>query len=167
MECVMTERTYIYHSILGEIYFSLKAGELVSLGFKRPSGYLPMAQEVCESSEMVRIWLDDYFAGKRTEIPQVSFGRNGTDFQKRVWQEILKIPYGHTTSYGDIANRLCSSPRAVGSAVGRNPVCIIVPCHRVIAASGKLGGYSEGLERKRWLLNHEKVNGQSPDTTKA
>jgi methylated-DNA-[protein]-cysteine S-methyltransferase len=82
---------------------------------------------------------------------------DGTAFQRRVWQELLAIPYGRTISYKQLADRVGSVAgfRAVGAANGRNPISIIVPCHRVIAHDGKLGGYGGGLPRKRWLLDHE------------
>ena len=81
----------------------------------------------------------------------------GTPFQQRVWQELCKIPYGCAISYAELARRIGKpgASRAVGSANGRNPVSLIVPCHRVIGADGGLGGYGGGLDRKRWLLEHE------------
>ncbi len=84
----------------------------------------------------------------------------GTPFQEEVWQELCRIPYGETRTYGDIAvalGRPLSASRAVGAANGRNPIAIIVPCHRVIGASGALTGYAGGLARKRWLLEHERA----------
>lgn len=100
--------------------------------------------------------LDEYFTGERTrfELPLVL---KGTNFQKKVWQGLLDIPYGKTISYGELADRL-NSPggmRAVGAANGLNPVPVIVPCHRVIAADGSLGGYTGGLGIKRKLLDLE------------
>ncbi len=81
----------------------------------------------------------------------------GTPFQRRVWQELCTIPYGRAISYAELARRIGQpgSSRAVGGANGRNPISIIVPCHRVIAADGGLGGYGGGLDRKVWLLEHE------------
>jgi methylated-DNA-[protein]-cysteine S-methyltransferase len=85
----------------------------------------------------------------------------GTPFQQRVWQELCEIPYGETISYGELARRVGKpgSARAVGLANGRNPVAIIVPCHRVIGSNGKLTGYGGGLDRKAWLLDHEAGHG--------
>ncbi len=82
---------------------------------------------------------------------------NGTEFQRRVWGELREIPLGETISYGELARRLGTpgASRAVGLANGRNPVSIVVPCHRVIGADGRLTGYGGGLERKAWLLRHE------------
>ena len=80
----------------------------------------------------------------------------GTDFQRRVWQVLLDIPYGQTVSYGELAHHIgCRSAQAVGQAVGRNPISIIVPCHRVIGSNGSLVGYEWGLERKQYLLQLE------------
>ena len=97
--------------------------------------------------------LTEYFAGQRTEF-SLPLAAQGTDFQKRVWAELTKIPYGHTISYGELARRLGNpnASRAVGLANGKNPISIVVPCHRVIGASGKLTGYGGGLARKEALL---------------
>jgi methylated-DNA-[protein]-cysteine S-methyltransferase len=102
--------------------------------------------------------LDEYFAGRRTTF-DVAMVLDGTDFQRRVWAELSAIPYGETISYGELARRVGSprASRAVGSANGRNPVAVIVPCHRVIAGDGSLGGYGGGLERKVHLLELEHV----------
>lgn len=100
-------------------------------------------------------WLDDYFAGKRPcNVPRLN--PQGTAFQKRVWTALLTIPYGETVSYGEIARMVdCRSAQAVGQAVGANPIALIIPCHRVIAAHGKIGGYEYGIELKRHLLELE------------
>ena len=100
--------------------------------------------------------LDAYFAGTLTDF-DVPVRLEGTEFQRRVWQELREIPYGATWSYGQLAARIGrpGASRAVGLANGRNPVAIIVPCHRVIGADGGLTGYGGGVERKRWLLAHE------------
>lgn len=101
--------------------------------------------------------LDAYFAGDRTtfDLPLAS---NGTDFRRRVWQALENVPYGSTISYRELALRAGASPtavRAVGSAVGANPLLIVRPCHRVIGADGTLTGYAGGMARKRWLLTLE------------
>jgi methylated-DNA-[protein]-cysteine S-methyltransferase len=100
--------------------------------------------------------LDAYFAGELT-IFDVEVDLRGTEFQQRVWAELCEIPYGETISYGELAARIgnANASRAVGLANGRNPISIIVPCHRVIGADGSLTGYGGGLERKTWLLEHE------------
>jgi methylated-DNA-[protein]-cysteine S-methyltransferase len=102
--------------------------------------------------------LEEYFAGQRKRF-DLTFNLSGTHFQKQVWRELFKIPFGKTVSYKDIAQRIKNpkAVRAVGSANGKNPVCIIIPCHRVIAADGSIGGYSGGLHKKRQLLKLEGI----------
>ena len=101
-------------------------------------------------------WLDAYFAGKPMPV-DLPLSPAGTDFQRRVWDILLTIPYGETTTYGAIAKQLGApmSAQAVGQAVGKNPLAIIIPCHRVVGANGQLTGYAWGIERKQWLLRHE------------
>jgi methylated-DNA-[protein]-cysteine S-methyltransferase len=100
--------------------------------------------------------LEAYFAGERTDF-DLELGLAGSEFQRRVWQALLTIPYGETRSYGQVAEQIgaTGSARAVGLANGRNPIAIVVPCHRVIGASGNLTGYGGGLNRKRLLLELE------------
>ena len=98
-----------------------------------------------------------YFAGEIPDLSDLPLSPKGTVFQRKVWQELLKIPYGATDTYGALAGRLGSSARAVGSAVGRNPISIIIPCHRVLASDGSLTGYAGGLENKEKLLRLEGV----------
>lgn len=99
-----------------------------------------------------------YFNGELTAIDTIPVATGGTPFQRRVWQELRNIPCGATTSYGDLARRIGhpTAVRAVGAANGDNPVAVIVPCHRVIGSNGSLTGYGGGIERKRWLLDHER-----------
>jgi len=106
----------------------------------------------------MRTWLDDYFAGLSADISGLPLDMRGADFEKRVWSALRAIPPGETTSYGAIAKALGSAgaSRAVGAANGANPIAIVVPCHRVIGSSGSLTGYGGGLERKTWLLDHER-----------
>jgi methylated-DNA-[protein]-cysteine S-methyltransferase len=100
--------------------------------------------------------LGEYLDGNRTEF-DLPLDARGSDFQRSVWERIAEIPYGHTTSYGDLARRLGgdADPRDVGAAVGRNPLSILIPCHRVVGSTGKLTGYAGGLTRKRTLLDLE------------
>ena len=102
--------------------------------------------------------LDEYFAGRRTSF-DIPLDLEGTDFQRDVWDQLCAIPYGGTISYGELARRVGrpGAARAVGSANGRNPVAVIVPCHRVIAGDGGLGGYGGGLDRKTVLLALERA----------
>lgn len=114
----------------------------------------------CERSDKVfhsvRQQLEQYFAGKLQAF-DVPLAVEGSAFQKKVWQALLEIPFGVTESYGQLARRIGREKacRAVGLANGKNPISIIVPCHRVIGANGSLTGYGGGMERKKWLLEHE------------
>ena len=100
--------------------------------------------------------IDEYFKGLRKEF-NLNLQPAGTDFQNKVWEQVKKVPFGKTVSYLEIARQTGSknNTRAVGLANGKNPIPIIIPCHRVIGVNGKLTGYAGGLEKKRWLLQHE------------
>jgi methylated-DNA-[protein]-cysteine S-methyltransferase len=106
----------------------------------------------------VRDQLSAYFDGRLRDF-DLPLSMHGTPFQELVWEGLRAIPYGVTVSYAELADRIGrpGASRAVGSANGRNPISIIVPCHRVIAANGTLGGFGGGLDRKEWLLEHEAV----------
>ncbi len=108
--------------------------------------------------EDVASQLEEYLAGARTSF-DLPIEARGTGFQLRVWELIAQIPYGYTTTYGDLARRLGGEGNAqeVGAAVSRNPLCILIPCHRVIGSTGKLTGYAGGLKRKRRLLELERA----------
>lgn len=111
--------------------------------------------------EQVRHWLDRYFAGEAPDPREIPFGTDLSEFQLRVREAMLDVPYGETTTYGAIAKRIEAetgrrqSAQAVGGAVGHNPICIIVPCHRVMGANGNLTGFGGGLDTKIALLTHE------------
>ena len=107
------------------------------------------------------IQLQEYFEGKRTHFTFL-LHPSGTEFQKKVWQELLNIPFGKTCSYLELSKKLgdVKAIRAVAAANGKNPLWIVVPCHRVIGANGSLTGYAGGLWRKRWLLEHENPSAQ-------
>ncbi|PQB02961.1 methylated-DNA--[protein]-cysteine S-methyltransferase [Aureitalea marina] len=110
------------------------------------------SEELQKAIEQIR----DYFDGKRSSF-DLALAPKGTDFQRKVWQELINIPYGKTISYQELANRL-GDPlviRAAASANGRNPIAVIIPCHRVIGSDGSLTGYAGGLHRKKWLVEHE------------
>ena len=109
---------------------------------------LPILQDVLE-------WLDCYF-GKKSLPPLPPLAPEGSEFRQAVWKQLLKIPYGTTTTYKEIAQTLGTSPRAVGGAVGHNPISIFIPCHRVLGTGGGMTGYAGGLERKRFLLELER-----------
>lgn len=105
--------------------------------------------------------LREYFTGDRTAF-DFDIDLVGTEFQVSVWEEVMQIPYGETRTYLEIAQALGDPnlARAVGTANGANPLLIVVPCHRVVGADGELTGYAAGLERKRWLLDHESAQGR-------
>ena len=130
--------------------YLLDAGEhsaSVKPGWVRRAGGFPAVERQ----------LGEYFAGTRTEF-DLPLAPRGTQFQLAVWAELTCIPFGKTVSYGDVALALGKSlvaSRAVGLANGRNPISIIIPCHRVIGADGSMTGYGWGVERKEWLLRHE------------
>ena len=110
----------------------------------------------CPVLEETKLWLKEYFLGNiPKKLPPVS--PIGTSFQKLVWQHLLRIPYGQTVTYGQLAQQLdCKSAQAVGNAVGRNPISILIPCHRVVGTDGKLTGYAGGTDKKAALLQLEK-----------
>ena len=109
-----------------------------------------------ETLEDAACQIDEYFKGERTQF-SLKLNAHGTKFQKRVWNKLLTIPYGKTTSYLELSKKLgdVKAIRAVASANGKNPLWIIVPCHRIIGSVGSLTGYAGGLSRKQWLLEHE------------
>ena len=136
---------------LGDLTISEDDGAIVALDWGRGRD-----QEETALLRRARDQLQDYFDGKRLTF-ELPLGPHGSAFQKRVWAALCTIPPGETRSYADIARAIGSAPRAVGGANGANPIPIIIPCHRVIAADGSLGGYSggDGPATKRYLLNLE------------
>jgi methylated-DNA-[protein]-cysteine S-methyltransferase len=127
---------------------------------RRLAKWFPRHEIVDGESEVIvhtRRWLQDYFAGTAAAV-DLRLDMRGAAFEKQVWSALLEIPAGETTSYGAIAKRLGSpsASRAVGLANGANPIAIVVPCHRVIGSTGALTGYGGGLDRKTWLLDHER-----------
>ena len=155
------EYTAHYPSPLGDITLASDGTALTGLWFDGQRHFgstLGDAHEEClvlPVFEETHRWLDTYFSGLVPDfVPQVAL--RGTPFRLAVWQELMNIPYGYTVTYGDIARRLgCRSAQAVGTAVGHNPISIIIPCHRVLPANGALGGYAGGSSRKQRLLELE------------
>ncbi len=148
-----------YNSPLGKILLAADETGLTGLWFEGQK-YFAAGLKAAVNGENPHIteakrWLDIYFCGEKPDFtPRLHF--MGTEFQNKVWQKLIVIPYGETITYGDIAKQIGSSARAVGSAVGHNKISIIVPCHRVLGSNGALTGYAGGLERKAALLNLEK-----------
>lgn len=136
------------HTPLGEV--------IISDTDKRISLIQFATNSVSDSSSYAKTQLSEYFAGQRINF-NLKLTPEGTLFQKQVWGEMQKIPFGETATYADIAKRVGRPEawRAVANACGANPIVIVIPCHRVVGSHGKLGGYSGGIERKQWLLQHE------------
>lgn len=141
-------------SPLGALRLTERDGALIALDWDaarrtNPDSETPLLRRAREA-------LAAYFAG-RLAVFDLPCAAAGTAFQRRVWAEMARIPFGATLTYGELARRIGSSPRAVGNACGANPLPIVVPCHRVLAAGGRLGGYSGfgGGATKQWLLAHE------------
>ncbi|MDO4182203.1 MAG: methylated-DNA--[protein]-cysteine S-methyltransferase [Coriobacteriia bacterium] len=124
---------------------------------------LPVRNDACPVLAELARWLDAYFAGKRPAIGALPLAPYGSEFRQAVWNILREIPYGETTSYGEISQQVAAtrgkaSPRSVGGAVGHNPISIVVPCHRVVGANRSLTGFGGGMPAKVWLLEHEGHN---------
>ncbi len=155
-----------YASPLGDIILHTDGESLTGLWFEGQKDVPQYVLSDVSADELpifveTRQWLDSYFKGEKTPVFPRIFLR-GTAFQMRVWKHLVHIPYGSTITYGDIARRIAAemgvekmSAQAVGNAVGRNPISIIVPCHRVVGFAGRLTGYAGGVERKEWMLRLE------------
>lgn len=162
----MACHTTTYSSPLGLIVLESDGEMLTGLRFVETSEDSPQTTENISADSTdtlpifveVRQWLDDYFAGKRPcNVPRLN--PQGTEFQRRVWQSLFTIFYGQTKTYSEIARMVgCKSARAVGQAIGHNPIALIIPCHRVVGANGTLGGYAYGLNRKKQLLQLEQFS---------
>jgi methylated-DNA-[protein]-cysteine S-methyltransferase len=165
----MTTTHTTIDSPVGELTLVARDGVLSGLYFPG-HWYLPdpdaFGVESEHGFEQTQQQLAEYFAGERTSFDlETTIAGNGDEFQWRVWELIDRIPYGRTTTYGEMARELGDPTlaRKVGGAVGRNPLSVIVPCHRVVGKDGKLTGYAGGLERKRFLLDLEAPEGPAED----
>ena len=159
--------TSIYESPLGPLLLASEGESLTGLwlpGQKYYAAGLP--ENVVEDPSLPALraaaeWLDAYFAGDKPGISALPLAPGGSGFQKLIWGLLREIPYGETTTYGALAAKAetrlgrKTAARAVGAAVGRNPISIIIPCHRVLGADRSLTGYAGGLDKKEWLLRHE------------
>ena len=148
--------TVHYASPLGILQLLEEEGKLTAVLFMNDS---PIKETETTSSAVLletMLQLDEYFAGRRKEF-NLPLNPAGTGFQQKVWQQLLQIPFAETITYLHMAKRLgnVKSIRAAASANGKNPLAIIIPCHRVVGANGQLTGYAGGLHRKQWLLEHE------------
>ena len=156
----MNRQTAIYNSPLGKILLRAEGECLTGLFFAEEE---KCSESHSEALETAKEWLDIYFSGKQPDfMPKLKL--EGTDFQKRVWQLLTEIPYGETRSYSQLAEIIAKerglekmSSRAVGTAAGKNPILLMIPCHRLVGKNGQLTGFAAGVERKRELLKLEKI----------
>lgn len=156
-----------YKSPIENILLAAKNEKLIGAWFENQNNNLLNFKDEIKETEKNEIliktkkWLDKYFNGEKPSILDLEIEPIGGEFRQRVWNILCEIPYGKTITYGDIAKRIAKetnkkmSAQAVGGAIGHNPIAIIIPCHRVIGASGNLTGYAGGIERKAFLLKHE------------
>ncbi len=160
-----------YKSPLGDISICCDEQEnIVGLWFNGQKYFCNINGKIIRKDKLkifniTKNWLDKYFKGENPDIKNIPLKLIGTDFQKKVWTILHKIPYGTTTTYGNIAKQIAKqnnitkmSAQAVGGAVGHNPIAIIIPCHRVIGKNGKLTGYAAGIDKKQKLLELEQTN---------
>ena len=161
----------IYPSPVGDLTLASDGEALCGLwlaGQKYHGGTISEALVPDDSAagfDEARAWLDRYFAGEKPAISELKLAPIGGEFRQRVWRILTEIPYGQVTTYGDIAKQVARetgrdhmASLAIGGAVGHNPISIIIPCHRVVGASGSLTGYAGGIGKKVWLLEHEGVD---------
>jgi len=149
---------YLYDSPLGRLSILGDDERIHRLSFADAEPHMPEdGKGISPAILLCRKELDAYFSGNG-RVFTVPLAPEGSPFQIRVWNELQRIPYGNTLSYGQLARQLGDAKciRAAGSANGRNPIAILIPCHRVIGSQGSLTGYAGGLDRKKWLLDHEK-----------
>lgn len=175
-ERAATVRYSLLPSPVGELLLVANDRALIGVSFAsnkrgRPRGAIPARWQRDDAAlAEARQQLDEYFAGERIDFDLV-LEPTGSPFQQRVWSLLREIPYGETTSYGQVARRANqpNAARAVGLANGSNPIPVIVPCHRVIGADGSLTGFGGGLDRKRWLLAHEQrvLDARAPQLRRA
>ena len=149
---------------IGEIMAWRTDRGLVALGFSDGVGALRLSLErrfegtpvVADPSSEVGDAIDAYFSGSTSAFDDLPVDVEGTDLQLRLWEALRRVPAGTTTSYGELAAEMATSPRVVGNAMAANPVCLALPCHRVIRSDGSWHGYAYGNDRKGWLLKHER-----------
>jgi methylated-DNA-[protein]-cysteine S-methyltransferase len=150
---ILSSKTTIIPSPVGDLYCAAADGAVTHILYS--PDVLPDSGTSDPVLEELRAELEEYFAGVRKTFA-VPIAFNGTDHQRKVWEALLGIPYGETATYAQIASRVGSAAIAVGQAVGKNRINIVLPCHRVVGSDGSLTGYGGGLERKKTLLELER-----------
>lgn len=157
-----------YDSPLGTLTMASEGESLIGLWMETQTYFPSTVKEEMVLNEALPLfsaakrWLDRYFSGEKPSVTELPLSPRGSSFQREVWEILCEIPYGGWMTYGEIAARIAlkrehkkMSPQAVGGAVGHNPISIMIPCHRVLGAGGRLTGYTGGLDKKIWLLEHE------------
>jgi methylated-DNA-[protein]-cysteine S-methyltransferase len=159
----MTSSTITMSSPLGMLRLCADGDELTAVHLPGPDVPEVMPSRTSAVLELAVAQLAEYFEGTRREF-SIPLAPRGTAFQEGVWRALVAIPFGETRSYGELASAIGRprARRAVGAANGKNPIAIIVPCHRVIGADGSLTGYGGGMAAKRWLLDHERSQQRLP-----
>lgn len=147
--------TYTHLFVIGKLSIISNAFEIVSIKFSND----PLGGESNAIIKKAIIQIEQYLRGERTQF-SLPLRPNGTNFQQKVWNELLKVPYGQTCSYQEIANCIQNplGVRAVGNALNKNPILIVIACHRVIGKNKLLSGYVAGVDHKKWLIELEKTN---------
>ncbi|MDF2840847.1 MAG: methylated-DNA--[protein]-cysteine S-methyltransferase [Clostridia bacterium] len=147
-----------YKSPIGFVELISDEDSLLALSFVEEAEKMDM-QTAPGVLKLALEQIDEYFQGKRN-VFDIKLNAKGTEFQQKVWQRLIEVPYGKTACYGDIAAAVGNgkASRAVGGANNKNKIAIIIPCHRIVGADGSMTGYAGGLWRKEWLLQHEKSN---------
>ena len=160
-----------YHSPISELTIASDGSSITGLWLKGQKYYMSEIIGSAEEANNIPLlltakkWLDSYFAGENPNTDGLPLAPAGSDFRKAVWRILLEIPYGECATYKEVAkqmaskdNRLNLPVRAVGGAIGHNPISIIIPCHRVIGTDGSITGYAGGIEKKLHLLAHEGID---------
>ena len=156
------EYSFVYPSPLGPLTVTGRDGDITGVYLRTPTEAEAALPGEGPAQEPAKDWLDRYFSGGKPDPMELSLLPEGSPFRQVIWSLLLAIPLGEVRTYGDLARDAARilgkekmSAQAVGGAVGSNPISIIIPCHRCVAAGGKLGGFGWGEEAKRWLLRHE------------
>ena len=158
-----------YKSPIGDLLLTSKEGKLIGLWIEGQKYYKSNFLEEMKENEndktlvKAKKWLDRYFNKEKPSIKELELNPMGSEFRQAVWKILCEIPYGKVTTYKEIAEEIAEqkgidkmSAQAVGGAVGHNPISIIIPCHRVVGTNGDLTGYAGGIDKKKYLLEHEK-----------